>query len=141
MALKRHKRWFLVFCASWVQITIFHKHILFDQIKAHKIRHILVSKCYHKCSKFDAQQRQTMGQKFTSLNNSIFSSFCFIRNFVPSFGVVVSQISNIYDNTLRPKYDKSYVLLFHRIKYVYEKLWFALMRHKKPKTTCCALRE
>ena len=60
-------------------------------------------------------------------------SVCFVRNFAPSLRIFVRQILNICDNTLRPKYDKSYVLLFDGIKYFYEKLWFALMRHKKPK--------
>ena len=105
-----------------MQSTLFHKYILFSQIKAHKICHISVSKCYHKYSKFDAQQRQTMGQNYEQNRNSKNSSFLRLYIFAPSFGVVMRQISNIYDNTLRPKYDKSYGFLSDRIEYIYEKL-------------------
>ncbi len=49
-------------------------------------------------------------------------SFFFIRNFAPSLRIFVRQILNICDNTLRPEYDKYYVLLFGRVKYFYEKL-------------------
>ncbi len=111
--------WFSVFYASWMQITIFHKNILPCKIKVRKICHISVSKCYYKYSKFNVPKCEAMGQNFERNRNS--TKIEFFKDvtpppiFSPWLRIFVRQILNIYDNTLRPKHDKSYVLLSDRI--------------------------